>query len=851
MNRFCFVFCILLLVSLFDGETTAIASSKQTQSQPDDLSRFETLIDLAEKTGINNPEQAIEFATEALSIGERKQDSKMIARAQLILASVHFDAQNFSKSVEYAKLCEPFFEKSNDVETLATLYNLFSTLFFYLGNVEMSDMYSDKSIELAEKHHILDVLFKQYYNRGAISFYRGDYFSSMEFAFKALDIAKKDYQPFNMAHCYELLGSISHKILEYRKALNYHNLSRKIYSPDGDKLFFGRNYFNTATIYKDLNQLDSARLCYYKSLDFFRETESAEGLAIAYTGLAIYYQMEGKLDSAQLFIGKGLKAALISESTKDLFHFYNTAGDISFQQGRFQNALDHYKKALKWALQNGNKEAESIVKQNISNYYSTTGHFDSAYHYLSQSYTLKDSINRINEVQKRAYTFAEHSVKEQLAKKTAAEQMQRRLWWVIMSLCVVVIVILSIFLRLMSVRQKKIESINTELNKYKSNLEHTLQDKTRELQLSEQLILNLSNNLPNGAIFRYAFDNEHEGKTLFVSSGWEDLTGQPVEETKDSIFFFQNRIHPEDSRELLKALTFAIRNRSVLDKVYRFYKNSAEIRWFHVRAAAIPGNNGLTYLDGYQVDETEQKHFEQELITAKNKAEESDKLKSAFLANMSHEIRTPMNAIIGFSAMLTNTRLSPERLVSYLELIQDNCQRLLRLIDDIVDISKIEAGQLNLRLKTVPLSEVMIDVRDHFGPIIETGYPHVELWIDDGLLNSTLTVHTDAFRLKQIFMHLIENALKFTEKGFVRCGLLHDRSDAEHFYVMDTGIGISHENQEIIFQSFRKLDQYSGGTGLGLSIVRRVLLQMGGSIWVESELGVGSTFHFTLPLKND
>jgi len=185
-----------------------------------------------------------------------------------------------------------------------------------------------------------------------------------------------------------------------------------------------------------------------------------------------------------------------------------------------------------------------------------------------------------------------------------------------------------------------------------------------------------------------------------------------------------------------------------------------------------------------------------------------------------------------------------------LEIIHLNCQRLLHLIDDIVDISKIEADQLFFRTETVPISEIMTAVKDHFEPIIDAGFPHVELWIDEWLLNSSQTVHTDVFRLKQVFVHLIDNALKFTEKGFVRCGQLSEESDILHFFIMDTGIGIAPDYSEIIFQSFRKLDQYSDGTGLGLAIVRRVLLQMGGAIWVESELGVGSTFHITIPLNS-
>jgi signal transduction histidine kinase len=411
-----------------------------------------------------------------------------------------------------------------------------------------------------------------------------------------------------------------------------------------------------------------------------------------------------------------------------------------------------------------------------------------------------------------------------------------------------VIVILCILMRSILVRQNKIKSINAELNKYKSDLENALHHRTRELALSEQQIFNLSNNLPDGVIFRLAFENEHEGKTLFISSGWEKLTGQPIWKAKKNVFFFQSSIHPDDSPELLSALENVIHNHSTLDMMYRYYKNNTELRWFHIRAMAIEGDDGLTYLDGYQVDETEQKQFEQELVIARDKAEESDRLKSSFLTNMSHEIRTPMNAIVGFSTLLSKAKLTPARQQNFLGLIQDNCQRLLHLIDDILDISKIDADQLNLRIETVPLTQIMTAVKEHFEPIINERHPFVELWIDEDLLNSSLIVHTDVLPLRQIFMKLIGNALKFTEKGFVKCECLFDRTDAVHFYVMDTGLGIAQENLEIIFESFHKLDQYSDGTGLGLSIVKRVLLQMGGDIWVESDPGIGSTFHFTIPL---
>ena len=848
MNRFCFIFGILLWVSLFDGQSAEMFQSRQPKNQPEH-ERFETLLKLVEQRKKEDYEQAMEYAGEALAIGEKEQDPKMIARAQRALAAINFDSQKFAKSIEYALSCIPFFENTKDVETLAGLYVLLTAAYFDTGNAEMSDEYSDKCIELAEKHHLLEILSKQYYNRGVINFYRGEYSRSMEFVLKALDTFKKINKPGYLPYCYDLLGSLAEKMSEYRKAIDYFNLSRELYLEQGNNYAIGQSYYNMASIYLKINKLDSVRLYYDQALQYYRKSESTDGLTVTYAGLAELFRVEGELDSAQIMIGKGLKVALLSESTKDLVEFYNKAGDIFFQKGDFQKSLEYYHRGLSFALQNRNSESESTVRKNISRNYAALHRFDSAYFYLTHSDLIRDSIFDLGKIQNRAYAFAEHAIKEQLEKEMQAEKQRDHLMFIIVGLCVAVIVILAVFMSIMSARQKKIKFINDELNKYKANLELALQDRTRELVLSEQQIMNLSNNLPNGAIFRFSFENDREGKILYVSSGWEELTGQPINTVKDSLSFFQNRIHPDDSRELLKALAHAIRSRSILDMAYRFYKNNAEQRWFHIRAVANAGDDGLTYLDGSLMDETEQKHFEQELVAAKDKAEESDRLKSAFLANMSHEIRTPMNAVIGFSSLLLKPNLPPQRQASFIELIQANSQKLLRLIDDIVDISKIEADQLNLRMEFFTLSAIMKAVQDHFEPIISVEYPHVELWIDANLLNSLLNIHADFFRLKQIFVNLIENSLKFTEKGFIRCGYLPDQQNFVHFYVMDTGIGIAHENIENIFQSFRKLDQYSDGTGLGLAIVKRMLLQMGGAIWVESEPGVGSTFHFTLPLK--
>jgi signal transduction histidine kinase len=838
-----FCLCLLLLCAPVGGQ--------QENTETNNKAKAESFIELARQATDNNPDQALQYAEQALELSAGTNNKKLISQAQLKLTYIHHNLQNYHKSIEYGELCLPYFEEVEDSKTLASICNSLSASYFYIGNVRQSDYYANKSIELAEKYNIKDILIKQYYNRGAILFYRGNYSSSMEYAVKALKEAEDSNNPVYAAACYDLMGSLSRSVDEYPDALNYFRRSQQIYIQSKDMNHLGYNYCNIGDIYRSMMKIDTAFICYRKALDCFQQSESSHGISTAYFGISKCYVDHQKYDSAQVYIEKCLKIGLISETQKELAFFHGEAGNISFLQGKYDDALTYLYKSLPIARQYGFQDVEEYTSKLMGQVYAALHEYDSAYHYFASVIALKDSVNSKNIITQKAYQFAKYNVKEQFGSEIKAEQQRKKLWFVIFGLCLIAILILSLVIRILSVRKNKMQLINSELNRYRSDLENMVKNKTQELILTEQQMLNLSNNLPNGAIFRFGFENERKGKTLYVSSGWEELTGQSLESARDTVFFFQNRIHPDDSRELLNQLAFAIRNYSIFDVVYRYYKDNTEMRWFHVRAVAIPGNDGLTYLDGYQVDETEQKYFEQELVAAKEKAEESDRLKSAFLANMSHEIRTPMNAIIGFSSLLSNGLLPENRQKTYLDLIQENCQHLLRLIDDIVDISKIEAEQLNLRMENCRISEIMKNIKEHFMPLIESKYSHVELWIDESSENTPLMVYTDVFRLKQIFQNLIENSLKFTDKGFIRCGHMLDNANMVHFFVMDTGVGIAPENIDLIFQSFRKVDPHSGGTGLGLSIVKRLLLQMGGTIWVESEPGVGSTFHFTVPLSQN
>ena len=237
-----------------------------------------------------------------------------------------------------------------------------------------------------------------------------------------------------------------------------------------------------------------------------------------------------------------------------------------------------------------------------------------------------------------------------------------------------------------------------------------------------------------------------------------------------------------------------------------------------------------------------------ELIVAKNKAEESDTLKSAFLANMSHEIRTPLNAIIGFSKLIKDMKLASDNAEQYVEIIESSGQQLLTIINDILDISKIEADQIALSLEYIKIDPILQGIYQQFKKLSELKNLDLILVADNSQL--MISTMTDEFRLRQIICNLLNNAIKFTKEGSITFGYsLND--DIISFYVKDTGIGISPENQSLIFNPFRqvetKITRNLGGNGLGLSISKALVEKLGGSISVISVPGEGSTFTFTIP----
>ena len=380
-----------------------------------------------------------------------------------------------------------------------------------------------------------------------------------------------------------------------------------------------------------------------------------------------------------------------------------------------------------------------------------------------------------------------------------------------------------------------------------------------ELRASEERYRSVVN-----SVKEVIFQTDLQGRWIFLNSAWEEITGYSIEESLGTPFY--KYMHPDD-REKSQACIQPLLDGTEEDVRYtvRYLSRGGEVRWVEVFTQIQADADGfISGIAGTCTDVTERlkaeqalRDYAQELEAAKTEAEAATRAKSEFLANMSHEIRTPLNGIVGMTSLLQDTNLAPEQ-TEFVETIRTSGDALMTILNDILDFSKIEAGQLDLEQERFNVRSCVEDALDMVAPQAAEKGLELAYFMDDTV---PAALRGDITRVRQILINLLSNAVKFTEEGEVVVAVKSSVAETDapadeqplhevFFAVKDTGIGIPEAQQEHLFESFRQVDASTtrkyGGTGLGLTISKRLAEMMGGSVWLESEEGVGSTFTFSI-----
>lgn len=363
-------------------------------------------------------------------------------------------------------------------------------------------------------------------------------------------------------------------------------------------------------------------------------------------------------------------------------------------------------------------------------------------------------------------------------------------------------------------------------------------------------------------LFRTAFENAASGVCLInsdlnfanVNLTFCSMIGFCKEEIlqKQFLDFTFKKDLAISQKNISKLITGKVKN-AHFEK--RFVHKNGDVIWTSISAGVVrnPINNSI-YCVLYVQDISAWKITEEQLKIAKEKAEESDRLKTSFLHNMSHEIRTPMNAIIGFSDLLSLNMDNKPKLEYFINIIKMRSEDLLDIINEILDIARIESGYVSIHPESFCLNSFLIDIYNYFLEYRKKLNKENIVFTIQIEEAAKKAIFTDKVKLKQILVNLINNAFKFTEKGEIAVCCSMEKNNSLKFSVKDTGIGIPQNQINTVFERFAQIEdkiKTHGGTGLGLSIAKGLTQILGGNIWVKSELNHGSTFLFTIPLVND
>jgi PAS domain S-box-containing protein len=686
---------------------------------------------------------------------------------------------------------------------------------------------------------------------------------SLEMHFDALALFERENDSMGVAFSYANIGMAYYFFQDYENALEYHfrSLLIKEYLGDQGQIAYSQNAIGM--VLAEMGDYARALDYYISALAIQKKLDKRHEIANIYGNLSKVFSKLGRLNEALEYFKKAEEVLHEIGSEYGYALTLNEIANIYLLLNDTENAINKVKNAETLGLKLNNLGVLHYNYRLQAKIYDQIGDHQQAYDYLLKSANLKDSLfseqrNReITETQVRYETERIDSENKILLLSLAEQQLRIRfLIAIIASTLLLFIIFFFIW------RQHKNNRVKKQLRKLNASLEQRVIERTKKiedeihekqqalnsLRKSEEKFRAISEASPLGIAV-----SDHHGRLFFVNLSLMQQTGIPKDYFFDGSWLGKVLIEDRQKVETLWENAHKQQTDS-FESVFRLRSENNEIIWIHLKASSMLLSGTFIGMVSLLENITRQKNFEEELIKAKNKAEESDRVKSAFLANMSHEIRTPMNAILGFSDLLSSDDYGNQEKIEFVNLIKSSGRLLLNLINDIIDISKIEAGELKIQKSKFSPESLMLELYHSFKQQLENmGKGHIQLILEQPKEAAETILFTDRLRLHQIVSNLLNNAIKFTDEGYISYGFIIVNGHLQ-FYVKDSGIGIPESKMEIIFERFRQADdshsRLFGGTGLGLAIVKNLVDMLGGTVWVESIHGKGTIFYFTLPTED-
>ncbi len=751
---------------------------------------------------------------------ESVQDTLKMSFCYGYLGDLHYSKCDYTKA-------ESYYQKGFELKRLTNDSINYSFSYNAIGNIKLETCKYNEAITNYNKALALNIRCKSisgicytYNALGNVYFEINDLETAEKHFEEALRIGKENHLDKNIAYTLNQLAKLHNRLGDRITAINLHNESLLISEKLLSKIGIGSSYMGIGEVYQTLMQSDKALEYQHKALKLFEQIGSQKNIANCYLniGMVLYEMRDYPLakENFQKSIEINDQIGFLKGSAEG----YRKVGNIYIQEEKYNLSLYEYEKSLAIQRKIGNLKGVASCYTNIGLIHVKRNNLDLALNTFNKAIVINMSINDIGGV---GSTY--NNLAELYKRKNDPNQ---AIQYLLKSLDIATKI---------DRKTLKAESAQnlSEIYSSEKNYERALH--------FHKLYFNLYNQMYNAQMENrigwIQLENEREKRVTLEKSYANEQSIEKEKLNKQSLinsFLMLIVILVLLSATLIYIFYLAVKkaNKKLIIEITERKKAELQLEDHHRNLESLVKIRTL------------------ELVKAKEKAEQSDLLKSSFLANMSHEIRTPMNAIIGFSKLLTMTN-SAKKLNDYTSIINENGHILLTLVNDIIDISMIESKQLKIKKSSFLIYPILEELKSIFDEQIHPDKKNnIEFEIHISQIPRDLTIFSDPFRIKQILINLLRNALKFTNSGRIDFGaeLIEDKI---RFFITDSGIGIPYEDQSLIYDRFRQASNNAvehGGTGLGLTICKNLVELLDGTIWFTSKPDAGSKFYVEFPLKS-